>query len=113
MVKACIPDLVDVVLVPYSSWNAVVAQEQLARPDIVQWNPELRNTTGMLRNVSSAGEPARVYMRKTPMLIDTLLWILKAGVQQVSAADEKVCNILKFVCTKLSTLRCACVFIMF
>ena len=97
MVKACIPDLVDIVLVPYSSWNAEVAQDQLARPDIVQWNPELRNATGMLRNVSSAGEPARVYMRKTPMLIDALLWILKAGVQQVSAADEKVYIVLHLI----------------
>ena len=89
MVKSCIPELVEVVLVPYSSWNHDVAREQLAKPDIVQWNPELRNTTGTLRNVSSAGEPARVFMRQTPGLIDSLLWILKAGVQQVTAADEK------------------------
>ena len=77
-------------MIPYSSWNREIAREQLARPDIVQWNLELRNTTGTLRNVSSAGESARVFMRKTPGLIDTLLWILKAGVQQVTAADEKV-----------------------
>ena len=90
MVKTCIPDLVNVVLVPYSSWNVDIAREQLAKPDIVQWNPELRNTTGTLRNISSAGESVRAFMRQTPALVDSLLWILKAGVQQVTAADEKV-----------------------
>ena len=44
----------------------------------------------MMRNISSAGEPARSFMRGTNGMVDTLLWLLKAGVQQKSAADEKV-----------------------
>ena len=47
---------------------------------------------GALRNVSSAGESARSFMRNTNGMVDTLLWLLKAGVQQKSAADEKVSN---------------------
>jgi len=45
---------------------------------------------GALRNVSSAGEPARVFMRSCMRLVDTLVWSLKAAVQQRQAADEKV-----------------------
>ena len=45
---------------------------------------------GTLRNMSSAGESARSFMRSTNGMVDTLLWLLKAGVQQRSAADEKV-----------------------
>ena len=47
---------------------------------------------GTLRNVSSAGESARSFMRSTNGMVDTLLWLLKAGVQQKSAANEKVIN---------------------
>ena len=46
--------------------------------------------SGTLRNVSSAGEPARVFMRSCLGLVDTLIWSLKAAVQQRQAADEKV-----------------------
>ena len=45
---------------------------------------------GVLRNMSSAGESARSFMRSTNGMVDTLLWLVKAGVQQKSAADEKV-----------------------
>ena len=55
----------------------------------------LRSPPGALRNISSAGEPARQFMRSTTGMVDTLLWLLKAGVQQKTAADEKVrCSII-------------------
>ena len=133
--KGCLHDLVEMVLVPGTGWNTEVARTPTARPQGVQWNVPLKNTTGrgergvipivggegvwhllweergcgtfispvlcvmvlflpagILRNISSAGEPARSFMRNTTGLVDTLLWLLKAGVQQAgpTQADEKV-----------------------
>ena len=47
---------------------------------------------GTMRNVSSAGEPARAFMRASRGLVDSLLWIIKAAVQQKEEVDEKVCQ---------------------
>ena len=56
------------------------------------WLVESLIPTGTLRNVSSAGEPARVFMRSSSGLVDCLLWIVKAAVQQTheDGVDEKV-----------------------
>ena len=42
---------------------------------------------GVLRNMSSACESARSLMRNTYGMVDTLMWLVKAGVQQKSAAN--------------------------
>ena len=45
-----------------------------------------------MRNMSSAGEPARVsVMRDSQGLVDSLLWMIKAAVQQKEGVDKKVC----------------------
>ncbi len=46
IIKACLQDLVDHVLVPYSGWSEEVTSEPIARPGVIQWNTELKNTTG-------------------------------------------------------------------
>lgn len=89
IVKQCLQELVDGVLVPCSGWTMDGASSPVARPAFVQWKTELKNTTGTMRNVSSAGEPARVFMRASRGLVDSLLWIVKAAVQQKEGVDEK------------------------
>jgi hypothetical protein len=98
IVQLCVPDLVDFALIPYSGWNWDIARDPLGSPAIAKWNVELKNVTGILRNVSSAGEPARVYMRQVNGLVDSLLWLCKAGVQQRQIADDKVRVQPKSVC---------------
>ena len=46
IIKGCLDVLVERLMIPYSGWRADVAKEPLAKPDIVHWNVELRNTTG-------------------------------------------------------------------
>lgn len=46
MMKACLHDLVQIVMVVYTSWNTEDAREPAARPHRIVWNAELKNTTG-------------------------------------------------------------------
>jgi hypothetical protein len=102
IVQLCVPDLVDFALIPYSGWNWDIARDPLGSPAIAKWNVELKNVTGILRNVSSAGEPARVYMRQVNGLVDSLLWLCKAGVQQRQIADDKTMESVVCVLRNLS-----------
>lgn len=47
MIKVCLHDLVEIIMVPYTGWNTALATEPTARPGPVQWNSELKNTTGL------------------------------------------------------------------
>lgn len=63
-------------------------------------------TSGTLRNVSSAGEPARVFMRSCAGLVDALLWTIETSVKRNDDIDNKVCvrvTVYVAVCT------CVCV----
>lgn len=46
MMKVCLHDLVEIVMVPYTTWNTEESRVSTARPRAVTWNVELRNTTG-------------------------------------------------------------------
>ena len=46
IVKQCLQELVDGVLVPCSGWTMDGASSPVARPAFVQWKTELKNTTG-------------------------------------------------------------------
>lgn len=46
MMKACLHDLVQIVMVTYTGWNTEESREPTARPQRVTWNAELKNTTG-------------------------------------------------------------------
>ena len=49
---------------------------------------------GALRNISSAGEDARGFMRSCPQLVDSLMWVVRAATGQ-EETDEKVLNIMR------------------
>ena len=46
MIQCCLHDLVEIMMVPLTGWNTEDAREANARPKPVQWNLELKNTTG-------------------------------------------------------------------
>lgn len=54
---------------------------------------------GALRNISSAGEAARKFLRSAHGLVDTLVWIVRAASGQ--DVDEKVSM-------QLTTCTCTC-----
>jgi len=60
------------------------------RPGMISWSLLLRNATGILRNVSSAGAEARTKIRATDGLIDALMWIVRAAI--TSDGNEVINN---------------------
>ena len=65
------------------------AKDFSIRPEMVKWSTELRNSLGVLKNVSSAGESARKYLRGSIGLVETLVWIVRSAVTGENV-DEKV-----------------------
>ena len=60
---------------------------------------------GTLRNVSSAGEPARVFMRSCVGLVDALLWTINSAVKRNDDIDNKVCTVY-YVCVHVCGSVC-------
>lgn len=85
------------IVIPLSGWEKEHAQMSRS-PGVVTWSALLRNSTGVLRNTSSAGSDARERMRGTDGLVDALLWILRAAINQdKNDIDNKIVE--NCVCT--------------
>ena len=50
------------------------------KPEPVTWSRLLRNSTGILRNVSSEGLETRTKIRSIEGLVDSLVWIIRAAI---------------------------------
>ncbi|TRY65904.1 hypothetical protein DNTS_007262 [Danionella cerebrum] len=79
--------LTNTVIIPHSGWGAAPQREDQKLK--LHSSLVLRNTTGCLRNLSSAGEEARRQMRSCEGLIDSLLYIIKTCVN-TSDYDSKI-----------------------
>lgn len=69
----------ELIVIPLSGWEKEFA-EMGKKPGVVTWSTLLRNSTGVLRNVSSAGFEGRSKLRSIDGLVDSLVWILKAAI---------------------------------
>ena len=91
ILSQCTTELVRTVIVPASGWDPAVDNANDTDDVIgrIGWTPVLRNATGILRNLSSAGPHARDLLRSTEGLADALLRMLRtaAGNNEV---DNKV-----------------------
>lgn len=76
------------IIIPLSGWDKETAL--VGKPGLISWSLLLRNATGILRNVSSAGSEARATIRSIEGLIDACFWIVRAAV--ASDADEDINN---------------------
>ena len=90
IIKAGLVDVINYVLIRSSSWSPEQAANPDVRPTSISWTAELCNATGMLRNVSSAGEEARLSLRSARSLVDALLWIMRGAIG-TDEASNKVC----------------------
>nr|XP_057937394.1 plakophilin-4-like isoform X4 [Doryrhamphus excisus] len=79
--------LTNTVIIPHSGWNSSTFEEDHKLK--FHSSLVLRNTTGCLRNLSSAGEEARKQMRTCEGLVDSLLYVIKACVN-TSDFDSKI-----------------------
>ncbi|MEQ2308143.1 Plakophilin-4, partial [Ameca splendens] len=94
IIRDALTTLTNTVVIPHSGWSTVSHRDE--HKVKFQSSMLLRNTTGCLRNLSSAGEEARSQLRCCEGLVDSLLHILKACVN-TSDYDSKIVE--NSVCT--------------
>ncbi|NXX75729.1 PKP4 protein, partial [Urocolius indicus] len=94
IIRDALSTLTSTVIVPHSGWNSSSFDDD--HKIKFQTSLVLRNTTGCLRNLSSAGEEARKQMRACEGLVDSLLYVIHTCVN-TSDYDSK--TVENCVCT--------------
>ncbi|XP_064370580.1 plakophilin-4 isoform X4 [Dromaius novaehollandiae] len=94
IIRDALSTLTSTVVVPHSGWNSSSFDDD--HKIKFQTSLVLRNTTGCLRNLSSAGEEARKQMRSCEGLVDSLLYVIHTCVN-TSDYDSK--TVENCVCT--------------
>ncbi|XP_060113363.1 plakophilin-4 isoform X7 [Heteronotia binoei] len=94
IIRDALSTLTNTVIVPHSGWNNSSFDDD--HKIKFQTSLVLRNTTGCLRNLSSAGEEARKQMRTCEGLVDSLLYVIHTCVN-TSDYDSK--TVENCVCT--------------
>ncbi|NXY89106.1 PKP4 protein, partial [Alcedo cyanopectus] len=94
IIRDALSTLTNTVIVPHSGWNSSSFDED--HKIKFQTSLVLRNTTGCLRNLSSAGEEARKQLRACEGLVDSLLHVIHTCVN-TSDYDSK--TVENCVCT--------------
>uniref|UniRef100_A0A803VWM6 Plakophilin 4 n=1 Tax=Ficedula albicollis TaxID=59894 RepID=A0A803VWM6_FICAL len=94
IIRDALSTLTNTVIVPHSGWNSSSFDDD--HKIKFQTSLVLRNTTGCLRNLSSAGEEARKQMRCCEGLVDSLLYVIHTCVN-TSDYDSK--TVENCVCT--------------
>lgn len=103
IIHVCLKDVVEHILIPHSGYSHthLAAKDFSVRPDVKHWSPEMRNILGALRNISSAGEEARRFLRSSNRLVDCLVWIIRAATGQENT-DEKTAESAMCILRNLS-----------
>uniref|UniRef100_A0A4W6FQR3 Plakophilin 4 n=1 Tax=Lates calcarifer TaxID=8187 RepID=A0A4W6FQR3_LATCA len=87
IIRDALTTLTNTVIIPHSGWSSSTFDDDHKLK--FHSSLVLRNTTGCLRNLSSAGEEARKQMRICEGLVDSLLYVIKACVN-TSDFDSKI-----------------------
>nr|XP_023695779.1 plakophilin-4-like isoform X1 [Paramormyrops kingsleyae] len=87
IVRDALTPLTNTVIIPHSGWSSSSFDDEHKLK--FHSSVVLRNASGCLRNLSSAGEEARRQMRCCEGLVDSLLYIIKACVS-TSDFDSKI-----------------------
>lgn len=77
--------VVNLIIIPHSGWDPTSAGETC-------WSTVFRNTSGVLRNVSSAGEYARKKLRECEGLVDSLLYVVRSAIEKSNIGNKSVEN---------------------
>ncbi|XP_029559195.1 plakophilin-4 isoform X2 [Salmo trutta] len=87
IIRDALTTLTNTVIIPHSGWSSSTFDEDHKLK--FHSSLVLRNTSGCMRNLSSAGEEARKQMRACEGLVDSLLYVIKACVN-TSDFDSKI-----------------------
>ncbi|CAL4076640.1 unnamed protein product, partial [Meganyctiphanes norvegica] len=82
--------IVSHVIIPCSGWDGGEVDRD---PNVdVWWSTVFKNASGILRNISSAGEYSRTKLRQCHGLVDSLLTVIKSAIQGSSHDNKSVEN---------------------
>nr|XP_027198679.1 catenin delta-2-like isoform X2 [Dermatophagoides pteronyssinus] len=88
--------LVSTVIIPHSGWDRNNPQQQPSQvqqhQQPIYWSTVFRNASGVVRNVSSAGEYARRRLRECEGLVDSLLFLVRAAIGKNDMDNKSVEN---------------------
>lgn len=84
--------LVNHVLIPHSGWDRNRDPADQMKPHEMYWSTVFRNATGVLRNVSSAGEYARRKLRDCEGLVDSLFHLVRSAIGKNDMDNKSVEN---------------------
>ncbi|XP_034941607.1 catenin delta-2 isoform X2 [Chelonus insularis] len=88
--KAIIDDgvtlIVNNIIIPHSGWDPSASNGETC------WSTVFRNASGVLRNVSSAGEYARKKLRECDGLVDALLYVVRSAIEKSNIGNKIVEN---------------------
>lgn len=77
--------IVTYIIIPHSGFDPI-------NPGDTCWSTVFRNASGILRNVSSAGEYARTKLRESEGLVDALLYVMKIAIEKTNIGNKIVEN---------------------
>lgn len=84
--------LVNHVIIPYSGWDRSRNPLDEIKPHDIYWPTVFRNASGVLRNVSSAGEYARKKLRVCEGLIEAMVYLVRATIGTNDMDNKSVEN---------------------
>ncbi|CAL8321496.1 unnamed protein product [Merluccius merluccius] len=87
IIRDALTTVTNTVIIPHSGWSSAALDDDHKLK--FHSSLVLRNTTGCLRNLSSAGEEARRPLRTCEGLVDSLLYVIKACVNTADF-DSKI-----------------------
>ncbi|XP_067843525.1 plakophilin-4 [Heptranchias perlo] len=90
IIRDALTTLTNSVVIPHSGWSSSSFDED--RKVKFHTSLVLRNTTGCLRNLSSAGEEARKKIRSCEGLVDSLLYVIQMCVNSADYDSKTVEN---------------------
>merc|ERR1719242_53050 len=78
--------LVNIVIIPHSGW------ERSGQSGETHWSTVFKNASGVLRNVSSAGDYARKKLRESDGLVDSLIYLVRSAIERANIDNKSVEN---------------------
>ncbi|XP_076307039.1 catenin delta-2-like isoform X3 [Tachypleus tridentatus] len=84
--------IVNHVIIPHSGWDCHRDPVDQPRVQEICWSTVFRNASGILRNISSAGEYSRRKMRECEGLVEALLYLVKAAIGKNDMDNKSVEN---------------------
>lgn len=85
IIDECLTAIVSSIIHPHSGWDPVC-------PGDTCFSTVFRNASGVLRNVSSAGEYARTQLRHCEHLIECLLYVVRQAIEKNNISNKTVEN---------------------